>query len=136
MLRIFIAESNPDLRVGLQFLINQQPGLQVTGIAVNGNDLIKINGHFKNRLPNTLSISFYVIESNTILSQINKKIAASAGSACHSGGVHISDILNAMNVQLEYATGTLRLSTGKMTTEKEIDKSVEIIVKAVKEHIK
>jgi len=40
VLRIFIAESNPDLRVGLQFLINQRPGLQVTGIAVNGNDLI------------------------------------------------------------------------------------------------
>ena len=39
MLRIFLAESDPDLRVGLQFLINQQPGIQVIGIADNGNDI-------------------------------------------------------------------------------------------------
>jgi len=39
MMRIFLAESDPELRVGLQFLINQQPGIQVIGIAVNGNDL-------------------------------------------------------------------------------------------------
>ena len=39
MMRIFLAESDPELRVGLQFLINQQPGIQVIGIADNGNDL-------------------------------------------------------------------------------------------------
>ena len=39
MMRIFLAEPDPELRVSLQFLINQQPGIQVIGIADNGNDL-------------------------------------------------------------------------------------------------
>ena len=37
-----------------------------------------------------------------------------------------------MNVPLEYAMGTLRLSTGKLTTEPEIDKTIEVITAAVK----
>ena len=40
MMRIFLAEQDPELRVGLQFLINRQPGFQVIGIAVKGNDLL------------------------------------------------------------------------------------------------
>jgi len=99
---------------------------------VKENNLVKINGHATKRLPNTLSISFYGIESNTLLSQIENEVAASAGSACHSGGVHISDTLTAMKVPLEYATGTLRLSTGKLTTVAEIDKTIDVITSTVK----
>jgi DNA-binding NarL/FixJ family response regulator len=39
MIRIFLAESDPELRVGLQFLINQQHGCKVIGISDNGNEL-------------------------------------------------------------------------------------------------
>ncbi len=38
-MKIFLAEADKKLRVGLQFLINQEPGFQVIGIAVNGNGL-------------------------------------------------------------------------------------------------
>ena len=40
-MRIFLAESDPELRVGLQFLINQQPGFKVIGISDNGKRLKK-----------------------------------------------------------------------------------------------
>lgn len=100
---------------------------------INGTDLIKINGHAKQRLPNTLSISFYGIESNKLLSSIENIVAVSTGSACHAGGVHVSDTLKAMNVPKKYAMGTLRISTGKMTTEQEIDKAIDVITKAVNE---
>jgi cysteine desulfurase len=45
--------------------------------------------------------------------------------------VHVSATLRAMNVPLEYAMGTIRFSTGKMTTVEEIDRAVEIIASAV-----
>ena len=59
------------------------------------------------------------------------KIAASAGAACHSDAVKISATLNAMNIPLEYALGTLRLSVGKYTTEEEIKTAISEISAAV-----
>jgi len=91
---------------------------------------MKLNGHPEKRLPNTLSLSFYGIEANTILSEI-EEVAASAGAACHSSGVELSHVLKAMNVPMEYAMGTVRFSTGRMTTEKDIDEAIDIICKVV-----
>jgi cysteine desulfurase len=95
-------------------------------------DQVKLNGHPQKRLPNTLSISFLGLEANRILDEIGTEVAASAGAACHSGAVQISDVLQAMNVPLEWAKGTLRLTTGRMTTAADIDKAVQVIGEAVK----
>ncbi len=92
---------------------------------------IKLNGHPEMRLPNTLNLSFLAMDANMLLSEIRDYVAASAGAACHSGGVEISYILKAMNVPVEWARGTLRFSTGRMTTEREIDKAIKIISDAV-----
>ncbi len=92
---------------------------------------LKLNGHTDNRLPNTLSISFPEIEANTLLSEI-EEVAASAGAACHSEGVDVSNVLTAMNIPIEYAMGTIRFSTGKFNTTEEIDQAINFISKAVK----
>ena len=94
-------------------------------------DPVKLNGHPQKRLPNTLNISFLDLEANRILDSIGTEIAASAGAACHSDRVKVSEVLEAMNVPLEWAKGTLRLTTGRMTTAADIDKTVEIICAAV-----
>lgn len=104
-------------------------------IAIDRKKLIKINGHPINRLPNTLSISFLGIEANKLLKEIENEVAASAGAACHSDGISVSSTLKAMQVPEEYAMGTLRLSTGKMTTEQEIDRVVEVITSKVKKFL-
>jgi cysteine desulfurase len=96
-----------------------------------GCDQIKLNGHPQKRLPNTLSISFYNLEANRILDAIGSEVAASAGAACHSDTVQISDVLKAMAVPLDWAKGTLRLTTGRMTTGEEIDRAVGVICAAV-----
>jgi len=93
---------------------------------------VKLNGHPQKRLPNTLSISFLGLEANRILDAIGTEVAASAGAACHSDTVQISEVLEAMNVPLEWAKGTLRLTTGRMTTEADIDRAVQIITDAVR----
>ena len=56
-MRIFLAESDPELRVGLQFLINQQPGYQVIGIADTGNRLKK---QIKASKPEILLLDWYL----------------------------------------------------------------------------
>lgn len=92
---------------------------------------VRLNGHSAKRLPNTLSLSFKGVEANRILEEIGLEVAASAGAACHSDTVEISHVLEAMNVPLEWAKGTLRFSVGRMTTAEEIDRAIEIVTSAV-----
>jgi len=92
---------------------------------------IRLNGHPEIRLPNTLSLSFHSLEANRILEEIGLEVAASAGAACHSGEVELSHVLEAMQVPLDWAKGTLRFSTGRMTTESEIEKAIDVVSDAV-----
>ncbi len=92
---------------------------------------IRLNGDRQHRLPNTLSVSFRGQEANRILEDIGLEVAASAGAACHSDTVEISHVLEAMDVPLEWAKGTLRFSVGRMTTEAEIDRTIQVVAKAV-----
>jgi cysteine desulfurase len=92
---------------------------------------IRLNGHYDQRLPNTLSISFKGREANRILEDIEKEVAASAGAACHSDTVQISHVLKAMRVPLEWAKGTLRFSVGRMTTRQDIDTVIRVVTDAI-----
>ena len=68
------------------------------------------------RLPNTLSIGIKDVSSSVLLATLSEQLAASAGAACHTSAASVSSVLKAMDVPLEYAVGTLRLSTGRHTT--------------------
>ncbi|CAJ1951778.1 unnamed protein product [Cylindrotheca closterium] len=89
------------------------------------------NAHW--RLPNTLSIGFKNVHSGILLAGIGNLVAASAGAACHSSGGGVSSILTAMQIPMEYAQGTLRLSLGPNTRASEIDKASRIIADAVEQ---
>jgi len=93
---------------------------------------LRLNGHHKERLPNTLSLSFKGLEANRILEEIGLEVAASAGAACHSETVTISHVLEAMALPLEWAMGTVRFSLGRMTTSREIDTAIAAIIHAVR----
>ena len=92
---------------------------------------VRLNGHPEKRLPNTLNLSFLGLEANRILEEIGLDVAVSAGAACHSDHVQISHVLEAMAVPIEWAKGTLRFTTGRMTTEDEIARAVNVVVDAV-----
>ena len=77
------------------------------------------------------SASAWTVDANVLLGAIEEKVAASAGAACHSGQVHVSHVLAAMRVPEEWARGTLRFSTGRMTSEADIDIAVAAIADAV-----
>lgn len=76
-------------------------------------------------LPNTLSVSFPGVLGADVLRHA-PTIAASTGSACHSGAEHPSAVLTAMGVGHAEAMGTVRLSLGHGT-------SVQDVLQAVRE---
>lgn len=90
----------------------------------------RVNGHPTHRLPNTSSISFKGLEANVILAELTG-VAASAGAACHSDRVDVSSVLQAMEVPLEYAMGTIRFSVGRFTTADEVDRAVDDVGRVV-----
>jgi cysteine desulfurase len=92
---------------------------------------IKLNGHPEKRLPNTLYLSFYGVEANTLFDEIKDRVAVSTGAACHSSDITISKVLEAMNVIVDWAKGTIRFSVGKMTSESDIDSVIEIVASAI-----
>jgi cysteine desulfurase len=96
-----------------------------------GCEQVRLNGHPEKRLPNTLSLSFLDLEANRILEKISVAVAASAGAACHADSVEVSHVLKAMDIPIDWAKGTLRLTTGRMTNKAEIDSAVQIICAAV-----
>ena len=92
---------------------------------------IKINTP-GNAIPNTLSVSFYDIMAIDILEEIGDIVAVSAGAACHSGSIELSHVLRAMGVKENPGSGTLRFSTGRMTTEDEIRTAARVTAEAVR----
>jgi cysteine desulfurase len=92
-------------------------------------DRIVLNGHPEERLPNTLNVNFVGHIGAELLAAV-PEIAASTGSACHEGSVCLSPVLAAMGVRPELGKGAVRLSVGRFTTEEEIDRAAEALVRA------
>lgn len=81
-----------------------------------------LNGHKKDRLPNTTNISFEYIEGESILLHLDRfGICASSGSACTSGSLEPSHVLRAMGVPFTAAHGSIRFSLSVYNTEDEVD---------------
>ena len=85
------------------------------------------NGDPENCLPNTLSMSFPGADAQLILSGL-EGVAASAGAACHAENEDISHVLDAIGLDPDRALGTIRFSTGKYTTLKEISAAARLII--------
>lgn len=79
-----------------------------------------LNGHPDHRLPNTLNVSFPGLDAEDLLAR-TPSVAASTGSACHSGRTEPSAVLTAMGLDPARALGAVRLSLGYGTTEAEVD---------------
>jgi len=85
---------------------------------------IALNGHPTRRLPNTLNASFVGQIGTEILARLDG-VAATTGSACHSGHIELSPVLEAMRVAPEVGMGAVRFSLGRTTTRNEVDVVVE-----------
>lgn len=93
-------------------------------------DGVALNGHPVHRLPNTLNVSFVGKAGGAILSRLDG-VAASTGSACHSGAVELSPVLKAMGVTDEVGMGAIRFSLGRTSTFQELERVVHLLKKVV-----
>ncbi|HWQ53667.1 MAG TPA: cysteine desulfurase family protein [Bryobacteraceae bacterium] len=93
-------------------------------------DAVVLHGHPTERLPNTLNVGFRGTPGSAILERV-PEIAASTGSACHTGEVTLSPVLQAMHVAPETGMGAIRFSLGRPTSAAEIDRTVELLAARV-----
>ncbi len=81
---------------------------------------------------NTSSIAFCGLETESILLMLSERgVCASGGSACASGSLEASPVLQAMRLPPEKLHGTVRFSFSRYTTDAEVDQAVEIIASVV-----
>ncbi|TVQ18333.1 MAG: cysteine desulfurase [Spirochaetaceae bacterium] len=91
---------------------------------------VRLNGHPQLRLPNTLNVSFRGVTSDALIAAVADVVAVSVGSACHSDAVALSPVIEAIGTAMEWARGTIRFSTGKLTTAAEIERAAGAINRA------
>lgn len=93
-----------------------------------------LNGHPEKRLPNNANFWFSFIEGESLVIQLDLLgIAASTGSACSSMKLEPSQVLLAIGLKPQEAHGSLRISLGRWTKEKEIDYLINVLPKIVKQ---
>ena len=93
---------------------------------------MQLNGHPTKRMCGNINLSFYFVESESILLHLDfKGIAASSGSACTSGSLDPSHVLLAIGVSHEHANGSVRLSLCEENTMEEADYVVDSLVEIV-----
>jgi len=92
----------------------------------------RLNGHRTESLPHIANFSFEAIEGESLVMRLDEHgIAASTGSACSAPDLQASHVLVAIGVPLTMAHGSLRVSTGRQTTEAEIDTFLEVLPEVV-----
>jgi len=85
-----------------------------------------LNGHEKERLPNTLNMSIPGLRGESLVLAMDQRgISFSSGSACRSGSPKPSHALLAMGLTEEEAHCSVRLSLGLNNTEKDIEQTLK-----------
>jgi cysteine desulfurase len=96
------------------------------GLRERFGDRVVRNGHADACLPNTLSVCFVGVVGSELLQSV-PAVAASTGSACHSGQVELSPVLEAMGVDAQAGMGAIRFSLGRDTTAAEVEAAIEAL---------
>lgn len=93
----------------------------------------RLNGHPNQRLPNNTNFSFSFVEGESIVIQLDLLgIATSTGSACSIAELEPSHVLLAIGLKPQEAYGSLRLTLGRWTKEKDIDYVLEVLPEIIK----
>ena len=82
-------------------------------------------------MPTLRTRTIRACRGDALLDAVGDQVAASAGSACHAHEVRLSPVLEAMGTDPEWGMGTVRLSLGRYTTEREVDQAADVLAKAV-----
>ncbi|MFO8020669.1 MAG: cysteine desulfurase family protein [Promethearchaeia archaeon] len=91
-----------------------------------------LNGHPTKRLPNNVNLTVNHIDGESIVLDLDTEgIGVSTGSACSSESSNPSHVLKAIGLNDHEAQGSLRITIGRFTTEREIEYLFETLPKVV-----
>lgn len=89
---------------------------------------IVLNGHPTERLPNNVNVSLPGLDAESLLLGLDMAgVAASAGSACTSGSIEPSHVLQAMGLPEDRVRSAVRFTLGRQTTEDEICRTAAVL---------
>jgi len=91
---------------------------------------VYVNGDIDQRIAGNINISFNYVEGESLLMALSD-LAISSGSACTSASLEPSYVLRALGRNDELAHSSIRFTMGRFTTEEEIDRTIELVRKAV-----
>lgn len=93
----------------------------------------KRNGPLRKRLPNTINITLPGMRGESVVLALDHLgVALSSGSACRAGEPEPSHALLAMGLSPEEAHCALRFSLGLGNTEKDIDRTINLVGEMIK----
>jgi cysteine desulfurase len=90
-----------------------------------------LNGHPEKRIPNNLNVSFVGVENKALVQNLQPEIAVSAGSACTTGKVEASHVLQALGGDEDLWHSAIRFGLGKDNTMEEIEYATDQVIQAV-----
>jgi len=91
-----------------------------------------LTGHPVERLPHNASFAIPGVEADGLLVALDLKgVGVASGSACTSGSVEPSHVLQAMNIPYEAAVGSLRLTLGHSNTDEHVDYVLGVLPEVV-----
>ena len=90
---------------------------------------LHINALGAERLPNTSSLVFPGIDADALLLNL-PEVMMGTGSACSSGAVEPSHVLQAVGLSREDAFSTIRASLGRFTREEDVARACELMSRA------
>ena len=94
-----------------------------------GISSLRVNGHPTDRLPNTSSLTFPGIDADALLLNL-PTVMMGTGSACTSGAIEPSHVLQAIGLARDDAYRAVRASLGRFTTEEDVASATTAIIKA------
>jgi cysteine desulfurase len=93
---------------------------------------VRVNGDRERRVPNISNMSFDDVDGESLLIALDLKgIAVSTGSACASGSLEPSHVLQALGLNRAEVRGSLRFSLSAYTTRDELDYAASILGETV-----
>lgn len=92
----------------------------------------RLNGAPDRRVPGTLNVSIPGTEGETLILLLDRAgIACSAGSACGSGAIEPSHVLEAIGVPRDLAIGSLRFSLGRDSSSEDVEAVLSVLPEIV-----
>ncbi len=95
-------------------------------------DLVLLNGHPSERLPNNINVTFKKLTLDKLLLKL-PKVGFSSSSACSSGSASLSHVLQAIGRSDQEARQSIRFGIGYGTTQEDLDYVGEKVLEALSE---